>query len=123
MATQRQMIPTVREVTAKSGRVFEFARPTVGLRMALVDFGEVVEGCEERMAGGDVAAIRKICDALLDLLVNWLSRTYPGITREEIAEAFDVDDISAVIDAINNFEQEVAALNPPAARAGKARKK
>ncbi|MHB0913943.1 MAG: hypothetical protein ACYC2Y_10960 [Armatimonadota bacterium] len=119
MATQQQMVPTVREITTKSGQVFKLVRPTLALRMATVDFISVVVGLEER---ADMTAVREVCDAFLGLLVNWLSRTYPGITREEIAEAFDMDDISAIMEVINGFEQEVAAVIPPASRAGRARK-
>lgn len=111
--TARQMMPEGRRIRASSGREFELARPSIALRLKVVDFVERAAELEAAAQGGDSGALRELCGAMVELLVPWLSRSCAGITADEIASEFDTSDIPRFMEIINGYEREVAEASPP----------
>ena len=120
MTELESLIPKPETVTTVSGKTYELPRPSIYIRKKTLEFIRTAKSLRDRVQGGDVdedGAIDlsiELCDKLVDLLEIWLQRDYPDITRDQIERDFDVQDVPAVMAAINVFEQELLNVVPPA---------
>ena len=114
MATLEQMTKNTRPITTQSGVRYELPRPSLAIRMDCLDFAEKSMGLQSLAESeNNIQAVRELCSLMIELLEKWLRRGQPDITRDQIANDFDIGDIPAIMEIMNNFEQEVQAALPP----------
>ena len=115
MATLEQIAGKGRKFKTQSGAEYQFPPRSLAIRMQCIEFAEKAQKLQEAAAGmTETEAALELCNLMLDVLEGWLKRGYPDITRERIAEDFDLGDIPGLMLVINSFEAEVQTLLPPA---------
>lgn len=125
MITQQQMVVTTRTLTLLSGAKYTLQRPSLAIRQAYVDYmNKVKDFTLIDVAASDVDVdnlqdvTRDMFDCLIDLMLMWLKKAHPEITREQIMEDFTDIDAQRVQALIQDFEIEIeGAMSPNSNRA------
>lgn len=112
-----------REFVTVGGARYLIPRRSLAVRVECVDFVEKVQELQGGAQLGDTQAVRALVTALVDLLEPWLQRADPSITRAQILEDFDVEDIPGLMAVINGFEAEAAEAQGPLAVKARAQRK
>lgn len=113
MATQKQMMAAAIPFTTMAGVDYKLPRPTLRVRTAALTFVKTA-GALQKIKNADVDVVQKLIESLIDLLEDWLKNNYTDITREQIADTWDIADIPALMEIIKSVEQEVQSSLPPA---------
>lgn len=116
MATVEQMAALSTPFTTSNGA--EYLLPPLNL-ITRRKAGEFVELAAELQESGlsDREQQEKLFDGLADLLLAWLGRIKPDLTREQIEEDFDINDTPELMAIINGMRKEIEAAIPPVSSA------
>lgn len=116
MATVEQMAALSTPFPTSNGA--EYLLPPLNLvtRRKALDYIELA--AETQAAGlSDREQADKLFDGLCNLLMAWLGRIQPGLTREQIEEDFDITDVPGLMAIIHGMKAEIEASIPPASSA------
>lgn len=113
MATEEQMLATSVKFTTASGVDYQLPRLTIRTRRAALDFVAEAEAIQA-LGFGNAESASALLDKLVDLLEAWLAKICPGITRDQIEDDWDAEDIPGLMRLIADWEEGIKALCPPA---------
>jgi len=120
MATIEQMAALSTPFTTSNGAVYQLPPLNLVTRRKTIAFVELAKNIQAA-GGGEAEQLEQLFDVLTELLLAWLGRVKPDLTREQIEEDFDVDDTKPLMRIINGMEQEIESAIPPASSASKKR--
>ena len=120
MATVEQMAALSTPFTTSNGA--EYLLPPLNLvtRRKAGEFVDLAAQLQESDLS-EREQQEKLFDGLVDMLLAWLGRIKPDLTREQIEEDFDINDTPGLMAVINGMRREIEAAIPPASSAPRKR--
>lgn len=119
MADLEQMAALSTPFTTSNG--VEYRLPPLNLltRRKALAYVELAKDIQESDAPQG-EQVERLFEGLAELLMAWLGRLKPDLTREQIEEDFDLADVPQLMLIINGMEREVQSAVPPASSARRA---
>ena len=120
MATIEQMAALSTPFTTSNGAVYNLPPLNIVTRRKALAYIELA-GTIRDGQGSESEQVDQLFDGMADLLQAWIERIYPNLTREQIEEDFDTNDMPKLMAIINGMEGQIQAAIPPASSAPRQR--
>ena len=120
MANLEQMAALSTPFTTSNGAEYRLPPLNLVTRRKAVAYVAKAQAIQESGLS-EMDQVEKLFDDLVDLLMLWLGRLMPDISKEQIEEDFGLTDVAELMAIINGMEREVQSLVPPASSAPRKR--